>query len=68
MNGLMVSLVTGLLGLAFFNYGRKQERAPQLIGGIALMVYPYFITGLGATIAVGTAILGAILLATNAGY
>ena len=49
---LFLSLIPGGIGFVLFVYGKKQERLPQLLGGIALMVYPYFVSTLTATLAV----------------
>jgi hypothetical protein len=57
---LFLSVVTGTIGLALFIYGKKQARWPQMAVGLALMVYPYFLTGTVPIIAVGLA-LGALL-------
>ena len=64
----MVSLVVGIVGLALFRYGKKEERSPQLLGGLALMIYPMFVSGAGAMLAVGGGIVAAIMLAISAGY
>ena len=67
-NGMMVSVVVGAVGLGLFRYGKKEERLPQLFGGIALMVYPMFVSGAGSMLAVGGGIAVAIVLAVGAGY
>lgn len=67
-NSMMVSLVAGIVGLGLFRYGKKEERLPQLIGGMAMMAYPMFVTGAGSMLAVGAGIVAAIVLAVGAGY
>jgi hypothetical protein len=57
---LFLSLVTGAIGLALFVYGKKQARWPQMAAGLAFMVYPYFVAGTTALVAVGL-VLGALL-------
>jgi hypothetical protein len=44
MAWLFVSLVIGSVGLALFIYGKKQTRIPQLVVGILMMGYPYFVS------------------------
>ncbi|MGE3273667.1 MAG: hypothetical protein AB7O67_01055 [Vicinamibacterales bacterium] len=39
---LLLSLVVSGVGFVLFTYGRKQARLPQVVGGLLLMVYPYF--------------------------
>lgn len=65
---LFVSLFPTGIGFVLFVYGRKQERLPQLVGGIALMVYPYFTPGIISMTIVGGAICGAIWYAVKAGW
>ena len=43
---LLLSLAVSGVGLVLFVYGKKQERAPQLVAGLLFMVYPYFVDGL----------------------
>ena len=45
---LFLSLVTSGMGFVLFMYGKKQERWPQLVAGIVLMVYPYFVDSLNS--------------------
>jgi len=56
---LMWSALFGLIGTAVFLYGRRQRRAAPTLMGVALMVYPYFVSttlgvvGVGALLLVG---------------
>ena len=45
------------IGLGFFIYGRKQKVAMPLICGIALMVYPYFVSNNALLIAIGAVLI-----------
>jgi hypothetical protein len=65
---LFLSLVTGGIGFVLFIYGKKQERWPQLAGGIALMVYPYFVPTLALSLLIGAAIIAAVWIAIRQGY
>jgi hypothetical protein len=49
-------VVFGSIGLAYFVYGKKQQRFVPLLCGIALMVYPYFISNTVLLVAVGLVI------------
>jgi hypothetical protein len=51
--GLFVGMVTGVVGMAYFVYGKKQGLPIPLLSGIGLMVYPYFIDSLTISIAIG---------------
>ena len=57
---LFLSLVPSGLGFVLFRYGKKQDRWPQLVAGLALMVYPYFATSLWTLVGIG-ALIGASL-------
>ena len=41
---LVLSLLFSALGFALFLYGRKCQRMPHVMAGLALMTCPYFIT------------------------
>ena len=42
-NGLILSLLFGMVGMGMFMYGRKAGRMVPLLAGVALMAVPYFI-------------------------
>ena len=67
-DGLVVSLVIGTVGMGIFAYGKRQQRFPHLIGGAALMICPYFVSGALHMVALGGAIVAAIFMAASAGY
>jgi hypothetical protein len=60
-------VVIGSAGMGLFVYGKKQRRVPHLAAGILLMVYPYFVPGLGWMFAIAGAILGLLCLASYLG-
>lgn len=60
---LLLSLVVSGIGLAFFSYGRRTQRIPQLVAGLLLMVYPYFTPTTTQTVVVGTVIGAGLWLA-----
>ena len=64
---LLLSLLIGSVGFGIFLYGRKQQRMPQLVAGIALMGYPYFVASVGWMLAVGAAIVAGLWFALRAG-
>lgn len=59
---LFLSLIPGGVGFVLFVYGKKQQRWPILLFGIAFMVYPYFTETIASMTIVGVA-LGALLWA-----
>jgi len=50
---LLWGLLFSSIGLGFFIYGKKQRAIVPTVCGIALMVYPYFISNLIALVAIG---------------
>lgn len=43
----------GIIGMAFFIYGKKRADGLFLISGLALMIYPYFVGSLTWSIIIG---------------
>ncbi len=54
---LILGLITGLFGMAYFVYGKKQGLFMPMIAGVALSVYPYFTDSLVLTILIGVVLL-----------
>jgi 4-hydroxybenzoate polyprenyltransferase len=65
---LFLSLIPSGVGFVFFIYGKKQQRWPQLVAGLGLMVYPYLATSAVSLVLVGVAIGVALWLAVRAGW
>jgi hypothetical protein len=57
---ILVELLISGAGFVLFTYGRRQERLPQLLGGLACMVFPFFVSSFAglftgaAVVALGT--------------
>ena len=47
----------GSVGFGFFLYGRKQKAVVPLICGLALMVFPYFISNVVLLVVIGVALI-----------
>lgn len=54
---LLWGLVFGSVGLGFFIYGRKQKRAVPLLCGLALMIFPYFVSNTVLLVALGLVLI-----------
>ena len=65
---LIAGLVVSGIGFVFFSYGRKMSRAPHIITGLVLMVFPYFVPGVLLMCAIGALLCGLLYVATRAGY
>jgi hypothetical protein len=54
---LLWGVLLGSIGFGFFLYGRKQRAIVPLACGLALMVFPYFVSGTLPLIAIGIALM-----------
>lgn len=64
---LFASIVVSAIGLGFFLYGKKQSRPLQLIAGLVLMVYPYFVDSAGWMLGICAMIVVGLWLALKYG-
>jgi hypothetical protein len=58
MGSLVIGLIAGIFGVAYFMYGKKQANFTAMISGLLLCVYPYFFESV-----LWLSIIGAMLLA-----
>ncbi|MFT4648376.1 MAG: hypothetical protein ACI87O_001351 [Planctomycetota bacterium] len=65
---LFASLFVSTIGMGLFMYGKKQTRVPQIVAGVALMAFPYWVGGAYPVLGLGVVILLALHLAVRAGY
>jgi hypothetical protein len=54
---LLWGVLFGALGLGYFSYGRKRRAIVPLVCGVALMVFPYFISSTLLLVTIGAALL-----------
>ncbi len=64
---LAASLIVSGVGFGLFIYGKKEVRGPQLLTGLTLMIYPYFVSGPLAMYAIGILLVGGMVLALRRG-
>ncbi len=57
---LFAGLIFGLIGIAGFTYGRRNALWKPMGIGVALIVFPYFITQVLLLYAIGIALCGAL--------
>jgi hypothetical protein len=50
-------LLFGSIGLGYFVYGRKQRAIVPLVCGIALMLFPYVVSGTTWIVVIGVALM-----------
>jgi hypothetical protein len=54
---ILWGLLFGTVGMGFFVYGRKQQAAVPLVCGLALMVFPYFVSNSVYLVLIGVALM-----------
>lgn len=67
-SGLFLSLITGGIGFVLMAYARKTHSWPQFVAGLLYIVYPYFVSGLLASLGVGLAIGAGLWFAVRQGW
>ena len=65
---LFLALFISAVGVGFFVYGKKQQRAPHLVVGIILIGYTYFVSSVAVMLAIAAALLVALWLAVRLGW
>ena len=65
---MFLGFVVGGIGFVLFVYGKKQQRMPQMIAGVAFMVYPYFADSVLLLVGIGAVIGGVLWWAIWTGY
>ena len=67
-NSLLAGMLVSSIGFVLFVYGKKQSRFPQLVVGLVLMVYPYFVPSALLMFGIAVCLLGLLWLGVRAGY
>jgi hypothetical protein len=60
--------VLGLVGLALVSYGRKELRIPHIVVGLILLICPYFVGNLIATVGIAVALVAGLAFVSRLGY
>jgi hypothetical protein len=66
-NALLLSLVVSSVGLVCLAYGKKQGRVPQIVAGLTLIIFPYFVSNLLIMALVAVAVLALLTVAVRLG-
>lgn len=64
---VFAGLVVSTVGFGLFIYGKKQLRIPQLVAGIVLMIYPYYVESPLWILGIGGALVAGLWLTVKAG-
>ena len=59
MNSLIIGVIAGAVGAAYFMYGKHQMQMAPMASGVLLCVYPYFTDDLFWLSVIGLALLAA---------
>ena len=54
---LLWGLLFSSIGLGYFIYGKKQQAVVPLLCGLALMIYPYFVSSTLPLVSVGAVLM-----------
>lgn len=57
---LFGALMFGVIGFAAFRYGKKAGQTNPMLIGVALMLYPYFVSATWLMVLIGAALCGAL--------
>ncbi len=66
-SSLVASLVVSGIGFVAFTYGKKQSRFPQMIIGLVLMGFPYFVSDAWLMATITGVLLGLLWLSVRLG-
>ena len=64
---ILAGILVSSIGFVLLSYGKKMSRPPHMLTGLILMIYPYFVPGVWATLAIGALILGLFWVALKQG-
>ena len=56
-SSLFWGMIFGSIGIGFFVYGKKQQAIVPLLCGLALMIFPYFVSNVLVLVVVGMALM-----------
>ena len=56
---LLISIITGAVGLGYFVYGKKQQHLMALVSGLGLCLIPYFTDSIGGMIGLSLLLMAA---------
>ena len=54
---LLWGVLFGSIGMGFFVYGKRQKAVVPLVCGLALMVFPYFVSSTILLVAIGLVLI-----------
>jgi hypothetical protein len=67
-SSLIAGFVVSGVGYVLFSYGRKLSRPPQMVGGLVLMVFPYFVPSVPWMLSIAALLSGVVWVVVRMGY
>ncbi len=68
VGSLALSFLVSGVGFVLFSYGRRMVRAPQILVGLVLMGFPYFVDGMWWVGLIAIALLSGLYGAVRLGW
>jgi hypothetical protein len=65
---IFTSLIVSSIGFILLHYGRKMARIPQVLVGLAMLIYPYFVPGVLANVLVAVGLLAVLWVVVRLGW
>ena len=62
LTAITLSLLFGGIGFVAFRYGRKMQQVPPVVLGMALMMYPLFVSSVVWMAVIGVSLTGGLWL------
>ncbi len=66
-NSILASILISSVGFVAFAYGKKMSRLPQMLAGILLMGFPYFVSSLPWMFGIAAGLLALMALMIKLG-
>jgi hypothetical protein len=66
-NSLLASMLVSSIGFVSFAYGKKQRRPAQLGVGLALMIFPYFVSSVPWMLGIAGALIATLIVLLKLG-
>jgi hypothetical protein len=58
VGSFLASMVISSVGFVLFVYGKKMRKLAQMLAGITLLIFPYFVPGVLAMTGIAVGVLG----------
>jgi hypothetical protein len=68
VSSLIASFVVSSVGFVLFMYGKRMSRAPHLVIGLVLLIYPYFIAAVLPMFGVALVLVALLWFAVKRGF